>query len=107
MARLVDIGSIGSYFESLDDPRHTRNRKHLLVDIAVCAITILGGPLAGHDAEDQPVIHVQGDVGPVIPLVVVGRIIRAGCPRARRIVPCRPGSGAFAWPCRGRSDGRR
>ena len=52
MANLVDIGSIGSYFESLDDPRHTRNRKHLLVDIAViaaCAI-ICGrdGPTAIH-----------------------------------------------------------
>ena len=41
MAKIVDIASITSYFESLDDPRHTRNRKHLLVDIvviAVCAI---------------------------------------------------------------------
>jgi hypothetical protein len=34
MAKLVDVGSIASYFESLDDPRHTRNRKHLLVDAA-------------------------------------------------------------------------
>jgi predicted transposase YbfD/YdcC len=52
MAKLVDVGSIASYFESLDDPRHTRNRKHLLVDIvviAVCAI-ICGcdGPTAIH-----------------------------------------------------------
>ena len=38
MAKLVDVGSIASYFESLDDPRHTRNRKHLLVDIVVIAI---------------------------------------------------------------------
>src|ERR1700735_2539492 len=39
--KLVSVETIGSYFESLDDPRHTRNRKHLLVDIvviAVCAI---------------------------------------------------------------------
>ena len=36
--KLVDVGSIASYFESLDDPRHTRNRKHLLVDIAVIAV---------------------------------------------------------------------
>ena len=35
MAKLVDVGSISSYFESLSDPRHTRNRKHLLGDIAV------------------------------------------------------------------------
>jgi predicted transposase YbfD/YdcC len=52
MAKLVDVGSIASYFESLDDPRHTRNRKHLLVDlvvITVCAI-ICGcdGPTAIH-----------------------------------------------------------
>jgi predicted transposase YbfD/YdcC len=52
MAKLVDIGSIASYFESLDDPRHTRNRKHLLVDIVV--ITVCGiicgcdGPTAIH-----------------------------------------------------------
>ncbi len=29
MAKLVDVGTIGSYFESLSDPRHERNRKHL------------------------------------------------------------------------------
>ena len=43
MAKLVDVGSIGSSFKSLCDPRHIRNRKHLLVDIAVC-----GGPTAIH-----------------------------------------------------------
>jgi predicted transposase YbfD/YdcC len=52
MAKLVDVGSIGSYFESLSDPRHTRNRKHLLVDIAVIAVCgiICGcdGPTAIH-----------------------------------------------------------
>ncbi len=49
MAKLVDVGSIGSYFESLSDPRHTRHRKHLMVDIAVCGI-ICGcdGPTAIH-----------------------------------------------------------
>ena len=53
MAELsVDVGSIGSHFESLSDPRHTRNRKHLLVDIV--AISICGilcgasGPTAIH-----------------------------------------------------------
>ena len=50
--KLVNVESIGSYFESLSDPRHERNRKHLLVDIiviAVCAI-ISGsdGPTAIH-----------------------------------------------------------
>src|SRR5476649_1269498 len=46
MAKLVDVGSIGCYFESLSDPRHTRNRKHLLVDIAVIAVC---GILCGCD----------------------------------------------------------
>ena len=52
MAKLVDVGSIGSYFESLSDPRHPRNRKHLLVDITVIAVCgiICGcdGPTAIH-----------------------------------------------------------
>ena len=52
MAKLVDVGSIGSSFESLSDPRHTRNRKHLLVDIAVIAVcgVVCGcdGPTAIH-----------------------------------------------------------
>jgi len=52
MAKLVDVGSIGSYFESLSDPRHTRNRKHLLVDIiivSVCGILCgCDGPTAMH-----------------------------------------------------------
>jgi predicted transposase YbfD/YdcC len=52
VAKLVDVGSIGSYFESLSDPRHARNRKHLLVDIAVIAVcgVICGcdGPTAIH-----------------------------------------------------------
>src|SRR6516162_6222619 len=46
MAKLVDVGTIGCYFESLSDPRHTRNRKHLLVDIAVIAVC---GILCGCD----------------------------------------------------------
>ena len=36
--KCVDVGAIGLYFESLPDPRHTRNRKHLLVDIIVIAV---------------------------------------------------------------------
>jgi len=48
----INVEAIGSYFQSLSDPRHTRNRKHLLVDvvvIAVCGI-ICGcdGPTAIH-----------------------------------------------------------
>jgi predicted transposase YbfD/YdcC len=46
MSKLIDVGAIGSYFESLIDPRHTRNRKHLLTDIIVIAIC---GILCGCD----------------------------------------------------------
>src|SRR3984957_17079733 len=52
MAKLVDVGSIASYFESLPHPRHTRNRKNLLVDIAVIAVCAIicgcDGPTAIH-----------------------------------------------------------
>jgi predicted transposase YbfD/YdcC len=48
----VNIESIGSYFESLTDPRHLRNRKHLLVDVVVIAVCgmVCGcdGPTAIH-----------------------------------------------------------
>ncbi len=46
MAKLVDVGSLGSYFESLTDPRHPRNLKHRLADIAVIAVC---GILCGCD----------------------------------------------------------
>ena len=42
----VNVESIGSHFQSLSDPRHTRNRKHLLVDIVVIAIC---GMVCGRD----------------------------------------------------------
>ena len=52
MAKLVDVGSIACYFESLSDPRHPRNRKHLLLDIAVIAVAAIvcggDGPTAIH-----------------------------------------------------------
>src|SRR4051812_24301230 len=52
MAKIIDVGSIVSHFESLSDPRHTRNRKHLLIDIIVIAVAgiISGcdGPTAIH-----------------------------------------------------------
>ena len=48
----ADVGSIGSHFESLFDPRHTRNRKHLLVDVVVISICGIlcgaNGPTAIH-----------------------------------------------------------
>lgn len=52
MAKLIDVESIASYFQSLSDPRHTRNRKHRLADIAViCVAAIIcgcDGPTAIH-----------------------------------------------------------
>lgn len=52
VATWVNVEAIGSYFESLSDPRHTRNRKHLLVDIVVIAVCgmVCGcdGPTAIH-----------------------------------------------------------
>ena len=51
-AKWVNVEAIGSFFESLSDPRHTRNRKHLLVDIVVIAVCgmVCGcdGPTAIH-----------------------------------------------------------
>lgn len=48
----VNVEAIGSYFESLSDPRHTRNRKHLLIDIIVIAVCAMicgcDGPTAIH-----------------------------------------------------------
>jgi len=46
VTKLVNVETIGSYFESLSDPRHTRNRKHLLEDIVVIAVC---GILCGSD----------------------------------------------------------
>src|SRR5882672_10794045 len=52
VAKLVDVGSIACYFESLSDPRHTRNRKHLLVDVMVIVVAAIlcgcDGPTAMH-----------------------------------------------------------
>ncbi|MFO0930928.1 MAG: ISAs1 family transposase [Gemmataceae bacterium] len=48
----VNVEAIGSYFESLSDPRHTRNRKHRLIDVVVIAVCgmVCGcdGPTAIH-----------------------------------------------------------
>jgi predicted transposase YbfD/YdcC len=52
MAKLIDVGSIACYFQSLSDPRHTRNRKHRLADIAVIGVAAIlcgcDGPTAIH-----------------------------------------------------------
>jgi predicted transposase YbfD/YdcC len=51
-AKMVNVEAIGSYFESLTDPRHSRNRKHRLVDVVVIAVCGLlcgcDGPTAIH-----------------------------------------------------------
>ena len=51
-SQLANVETIGSFFESLVDPRHTRNRKHLLLDIVVIAVCGLvcgcDGPTAIH-----------------------------------------------------------
>lgn len=48
----ANVATIGSYFESVPDPRHVRNRKHLLVDVVVIAVCALvcgcDGPTAIH-----------------------------------------------------------
>jgi hypothetical protein len=48
--RTLDVNSLGRHFESMPDPRHTRNRRHRLVDvmvIAVCGVTVgCDGPTA-------------------------------------------------------------
>jgi predicted transposase YbfD/YdcC len=50
--KLVNVESIASYFQSLPDPRHTRNRRHALIDVVVVAVCgmVCGcdGPTAIH-----------------------------------------------------------
>lgn len=42
----IKVEAVGSYFESLSDPRHEKNRRHLLVDIVVISVC---GILCGCD----------------------------------------------------------
>src|SRR3954466_9067726 len=44
--RVAKVELIASFFESLSDPRHSRNRKHLLIDIVVIAVC---GMVCGSD----------------------------------------------------------
>ena len=50
--RVANVESIAGYFASLSDPRHTRNRKHRLIDIVAIAVCGLvcgsDGPTAIH-----------------------------------------------------------
>lgn len=52
MAKSIDVGSLASYFEPLDDPRHLRNRLHGLTDVLVIAVAAVicgcDGPTAMH-----------------------------------------------------------
>jgi hypothetical protein len=49
----ASLSSIVEYFEALPDPRHQRNRRHLLVDIiglAVCGVIVgCDGPTSIND----------------------------------------------------------
>ena len=55
MAKLVDVESVGSFFQSLSDPRHTRNRKHLLGDIIVIATAVLAPMAALAQSTGDPI----------------------------------------------------
>jgi len=44
----VSFDSVVEYFESLPDPRHTRNRRHLLVDVIVIADCLTGDADGSH-----------------------------------------------------------
>ena len=52
MAQGLNLGSIAAYFETLEDPRHFRNRLHLLSDILVISVAAVlcgcDGPTAIH-----------------------------------------------------------
>jgi hypothetical protein len=44
VTKRLPVELIGSYFASLPDPRNTRNRRHLLIDIIVIAVCgVVGG----------------------------------------------------------------
>jgi predicted transposase YbfD/YdcC len=49
---LIDVAAIAQYFETLPDPRHTKNRKHLLSDLIVLSVSGVlcgcAGPTALH-----------------------------------------------------------
>src|SRR4051794_32969805 len=65
--RVASIESIASYFQSLSDPRHTRNRKHLLIDVVVIAVCAMvsgsDGPTAIHRWAANRVEWLQGFLG--------------------------------------------
>ena len=103
MAKLVDVGSIASYFESLDDPRHTRNRKHLLVDIAVIAVCgiVCGcdGPTAIHRwAKHRATWLARTSPCPTASLRATASAGRSSCssPRPSRAASG-PGSPTRSW----------
>src|SRR5882724_810649 len=68
MAKLVDVGSISCYFESLSDPRHTPNRKHLLVDIMVISVAAVLFGCDGPTAMHRWVVHHTAWLAQYLPL---------------------------------------
>jgi hypothetical protein len=80
-AKHVAVEAIGSYFECMTDPRHTRNRKHQLLDIVVLAVC--GGP-------QRPLTQVVAARG------ASGTYSGAGTPPSARGDPRRTGCDARA-----------
>ena len=78
----VNVESIGSYFESLSDPRHTRNRKHLLVDIVVIAVCGMvsgcDGPTAIHRWA-EPIASIGWASPSSLPNGIPSRIASGDC----------------------------
>src|SRR5271156_3181195 len=91
--KLVNVESIGSYFESLSDPRHTRNRKHLLVDIVVIAVCGIlcgsDGPTAFQGCFQDWLAHaIQTDKsGPKRLIAIDGKTCRGSHDAAKQLGP--------------------
>ena len=66
--KLVDVENIGSYFESLSDPRDTRNRKHKLIDIIVIAVVGILCGAAGPTAIHRMAVHRREWLGDLLDL---------------------------------------
>src|SRR3979490_1421456 len=67
-AKWVNVEVIGSYFESLTDPRHTRNRKHQLIDIAVIAVCGMVCGCDGPTAIHRWAVNSRGWLGGLLTL---------------------------------------
>ncbi len=57
----LEVSRLESYFESLSDPRHERNRKHRLSDILVIAWATEEGLAPGQAAPNYAVARKLGE----------------------------------------------